>query len=176
MTTVCSNVFSSDDLTSMNTHTNSLSALHELNGSTKSIVSFVIPLTDSMRTSLQAAMQLDLSNVSNLPMRWIKGDITPHIDSGPAAFQNTYLVYLNDSAGEFIVGSQSYPITANTGFIFNEGVSHQTVNTGTIPRLLLGPMGEHGNQVGAAAISYYSNETDAMAQNNALQHKVDRGF
>jgi hypothetical protein len=168
MTTVCSNVFSSDDLTSMNTHTNSLSALHELNGSTKSIVSFVIPLTDSMRTSLQAAMQLDLSNVSNLPMRWIKGDMTPHIDSGPAAFQNTYLVYLNGSTGEFIVDSQSYPITANTGFIFNEGVSHQTVNTGTTPRLLLGPMGEQGNQVGAAAVSYYSNETDALAQNNLI--------
>jgi hypothetical protein len=121
-----------------------------------------------MRTSLQAAMQLDLSNVSNLPMRWIKGDMTPHIDSGPAAFQNTYLVYLNGSTGEFIVDSQSYPITANTGFIFNEGVSHQTVNTGTTPRLLLGPMGEQGNQVGAAAVSYYSNETDALAQNNLI--------
>jgi hypothetical protein len=168
MTTVCSNVFSSDDLNNMTTHTNSLSALNQLNSSAKKVISFVIPLTDSMRISLQAAMQLDLSNVSNLPMRWIKGDMAPHIDSGPAAFQNTYLVYLNDSAGEFIVDSQSYPITANTGFIFNEGVTHQTVNTGTAPRLLLGPMGEQGNQVGAASISYYSNETDALAENNSI--------
>ena len=168
MTTVLSNVFSSDDLNHMVQHVNAVSALNKFNGTENGIASFVIPLTNSIRATLQTAMQLDLSNVANLPMRWIKGDMTPHVDSSPATFQNTYLVYLNDSAGEFVVGSQSYAITANTGFIFNEGLSHKTVNTGTTPRLLLGPMGEHGNQVGAAALIYYSNETDALAESNAI--------
>ena len=168
MTTVLSSVFSSDDLNYMIQHDNAVSALKKFRIAATGMMSFVVPITDSIRTSLQAVMQLDFTNVSYLPMRWIKGDMVPHIDLGPADFQNTYLVYLNDSVGEFVVGSQSYPITANTGFIFNEGLSHQTVNTGTTPRLLLGPMGEQGNQVGAAALIYYSNETDALAESNAI--------
>lgn len=167
MTTVLSNVFSSDDLTHMVEHVNAVSALNTFNSAENGIVSFVIPLTNSIRATLQSAMQLDLSNVANLPMRWIKGDTMPHVDSGPAAFKNTYLVYLNDSLGEFVVGSQSYPITANTGFIFNEGLSHQTVNTGTTPRLLLGPMDEMGNQVGATIV-YFTNYADAMAGTNSI--------
>jgi hypothetical protein len=36
---------------------------------------------------------LDLSNVSEIPMRWIKGDTSPHIDVGTSNFENTYLAY-----------------------------------------------------------------------------------
>jgi hypothetical protein len=81
-------------------------------------------------------------------MRWIQGDTAPHIDSGAHDFERTYLVYLNDSPGEFILGSDAYPIRANTAFVFNEGLQHSTLNTGSEPRLLIGPMNELAEPVG----------------------------
>ena len=129
---------------------------------TTSQVYFTIPVTDTIRTAL-APLGLDLTQ-SEIPMRWIKGDTPPHIDSGPSAFENTYLVYLTDSPGSFLLGDSSFPITANTGFVFSEGVNHATEGTGTVPRLLLGPMNEFAQAVGATAATYYSNYSDAFTQ------------
>jgi len=172
MTTVCSNVFSSDTLHDMMQNDHVLSALYELNHSTKEVVSFTVPITDSIRISLHNAMHLDLSNVVHLPMRWIKGDTESHVDVGPVSFDKTYLVYLNDNAGEFIIDTQSYAITSNTGFIFNEGLQHQTKNTGTAPRLLLGPMDASGNQVGIVfspqSLNFFPTQADAQNITNLI--------
>jgi len=100
-------------------------------------------------------------------MRWIKGDAAPHLDTGASSFENTYLLYLNDSPGELIVDSQAYPIEANTGFIFNEGISHETQGTEGVPRLLLGPMNELAEPVGVV-VTYYPTEADALAFTNPL--------
>jgi hypothetical protein len=99
-------------------------------------------------------------------MRWIKGDTQPHVDVGSSNFQNTYLLYLNDSPGELIVDSQPYPIQANTGVIFNEGLSHETNNTEGVPRLLLGPMNEFTEPVGSSTY-YFPTEADALASTNS---------
>jgi hypothetical protein len=88
-------------------------------------------------------------------MRWIKGDTAPHIDTGASNFENTYLLYLNDSPGELIIDSQSYHIKANTGFVFNEGLSHKTQYTGNTSRLLLGPMNEMAEPVGLPTTTRY---------------------
>ena len=130
-------------------------------------VYFSIPLTDSIRSALEARFDLDLSNVTEIPMRWIKGDTGAHRDSGATSFENTYLVYLHDSEGEFILGPDSYPITANTGFVFEEGTVHKTLNTGTEPRLLVGPMNEFAGPVGTT-IYYYDNYADANAKNGSF--------
>jgi len=100
-------------------------------------------------------------------MRWIKGDTAPHMDTGASDFQNTYLLYLNDSPGELVIDSTSYPIEANTGFVFNEGLQHETQGTGAIPRLLLGPMNELAEPVGVA-IRYYPTEADALVDTNTF--------
>jgi hypothetical protein len=128
-------------------------------------VYFTIPITEIIRNALLTALGLDLSHLHNLPMRWIKGDTAPHIDSGPVVFKHSYLVYLTNSAGELILDTTSYPITANTGYKFNEGATHKTLNTGNEPRLLIGPMDEFGNPVGGSPVIYYSNYADAIAQN-----------
>jgi hypothetical protein len=99
-------------------------------------------------------------------MRWIKGDTEAHVDRGSRSFENTYLVYLQDSEGEFVLGTDSYPITANTGFIFSEGTMHKTLNTGLTPRLLIGPMNEFAGPVGVvqyATINYYATQANANA-------------
>jgi hypothetical protein len=91
-----------------------------------------------------------------------------HSDTCATSFKNTYLLYLNDSPGEFLLGGISHPISANTAYVFNEGLSHETVNTGTEPRLLLGPMNEFVQQVGLTVVFYYANEADALANENII--------
>jgi hypothetical protein len=91
-------------------------------------------------------------NLSHVPMRWIKGDTKPHIDQGENTFNKSHLLYLTDSEGEFLINNESYPIQKNTAYIFSEGLRHETINTGSEPRLLLGPMSEQGFAVGAASI------------------------
>ena len=127
---------------------------------------FNIELTESIRKSITERFNVNLTNISRIPMRWIKGDTEPHIDRAPTNFDNTYLVYLNDSQGEFVLEDTSYPISENTGFIFNEGLSHSTHNTGSTPRLLLGPMNELAQPVGASVTFYYASQADALANTN----------
>lgn len=129
---------------------------------------FSVELTDDVKARLQSALGLDLTAVSQVPMRWIRGDTLPHIDRGAGQFDNTYLVYLSDSTGEFRLGDATYAIEQNTGFVFNEGLLHETRGTGVEPRLLLGPMSEAGLPVGGTFITYFPTEADALAYTNQL--------
>jgi hypothetical protein len=124
---------------------------------------FNLELPSDIKATLRETLGLDLSSVSAIPMRWIRGDTTPHVDVGGGSFDTTYLLYMNDSPGEFLVQEASYPLVKNTAFVFDEGQRHSTRNTGTQPRLLLGPMSEAGFAVGAGVV-YYANFADA--QNN----------
>ena len=155
-------IFSNEDLEYLLHHPEVLTAQQQV--ATQGRVYFSIPLTDSIRATLHERLGIDLSHVTSIPMRWIKGDTAPHIDRGAHAFQQTHLVYLHDNPGEMVIGDQSYPITANTAYTFNEGVRHYTQNTGTEPRLLLGPMSEHAEPVGSTIV-YYNNYADAVAMN-----------
>lgn len=139
---------------------------------TTSQVYFTIQLTETIRNAIQTRLGLDMSSISEIPMRWIQGDMAPHIDIGTTRFENTYLVYMNDSPGELRIDTSSYPITSNTGFVFHEGISHETRNTTGVPRLLLGPMNEHGMAVGAA-VAYYPTEQDALADTNRIAFTYD---
>jgi hypothetical protein len=128
---------------------------------------FSLPLSTPLRSTLETRFNIDLSNVSTIPMRWIQGDIAPHVDAGSSTFQNTYLLYLNNNHGELVIDTTSYPISANTAYIFNEGTTHNTQHTGTSPRLLLGPMNEYAQPVGTVVV-YFSSEADALTFTNPL--------
>lgn len=168
MATSSRNVFSTDDINYIIQLPEVQAAKVKLDSySTHGMVYFSITLTNTIRQTIYINLDLDLSNITEIPMRWIKGDIAPHVDIGSSSFENTYLVYLNDSPGEFIIDDASYSITANTGYIFNEGTLHKTMNTGTTPRLLLGPMNELAQPVGSP-LSYFPTETDALNYTNVL--------
>jgi hypothetical protein len=125
-----------------------------------------LPLTDSIRSALKNSLNLDLSNVNEIPLRWLKGDTKEHVDTGRSKFEKSYLVYLNDNPGKLVLDRKEYPILENSGYVFSEGVSHKTIDTGIEPRLLIGPMSEQAFAVGGTtAIQYYSNEADALAMN-----------
>jgi hypothetical protein len=157
------NILSSEDVAYLNQLPEVLEAKAKLGASGK--VYFTVALTPTIRAALKERLGLDLAGIHEVPMRWIKGDTPPHVDSGPSAFENTYLVYLNSSAGEVVIGENSYPIEQNTGFVFNEGISHKTIETGSEPRLLLGPMNELAEPVGGQPIYYFNNYNDALNKN-----------
>ena len=104
-------------------------------------ISFHIPSNPVLQS-----MCIPLS--ASIPMRWIKGDTKPHIDKGRNSFHNTYLAYLTDSTGQFVIDGEMHPISKGSAYMFSEGQTHETIGTGTEPRLLLGPMSEQGFPVG----------------------------
>ena len=130
--------------------------------STLDKVDFSIQLPDAIKNKLETGFGINLTQITSIPMRWIKGDTPPHIDKGENHFNNTYLLYLTDSIGNLIIDGQTYPIAAGNAHIFSEGLAHSTVNTGDSERLMIGPMSETGFRVGEAPIIYFNNETDAF--------------
>ena len=173
MTSIYNSVLSDEDIRYLNTLPEVLTAKASLDAKQSGKAYFSVRVTDSIRAVLLSRFGLEFSLDSSIPMRWIKGDTAPHIDSGASHFENTYLLYLNSSPGELIIDSQSYPIEANTGFVFNEGLNHETINTGTEPRLLLGPMSEAGIPVGGANITYYETQANALATTAAIGYNND---
>jgi hypothetical protein len=162
MSSIYTNVLSNEDLDYLNNHPEVLNAKSSLDSQLSGCIYFSVPITNSIRTTLESRFGLQLSLDSKIPMRWIKGDTAPHVDTGSSEFKNTYLMYLNDSPGELIVDSQSYPIQSNSGFVFNKGILHGSKYTENIPRLLLGPMNEFVEPVGRySGIYYYSTQTAA---------------
>jgi len=167
MPSVFSSIFSNEEIDYLLQLPEVVAAKDRFGSSDK--VQFTIALSDGIRSALEARFGLDLSAVSEIPMRWITGDTEAHVDRGSRGFENTYLVYLQDSEGEFVLGTDSYPITANTGFVFSEGTLHKTQNTGTEPRLLIGPMNEFAGPVGFTPdIIYFSNSIDAGNNTNSI--------
>jgi len=167
MTSIYTNVLSNEELDYLNNRSEVLAAKAKLDAQSSGMVYFSVPITNLIHATLQSRFGLNLPVDSQIPMRWIKGDIAPHVDVGASNFQNTYLLYLNDSPGNLVVDSQSYPIEANTGFVFNEGLSHETQHTENVPRLLLGPMNELAEPVGFPLV-YYPTEADALNNTNIL--------
>jgi hypothetical protein len=135
---------------------------------------FTIHLTPTIRSELFEAMGLQLSSdVTSIPMRWITGDTPAHEDHGAGSFSNTYLVYLTNSPGNLVVDGVPYPIQRGYGYVFSEGLSHETVGTtadAAAPRLLLGPMSETGFAVGGPQISRPGGTTVYVRQVAVGQH------
>jgi len=148
MATSYTNILSAEDINYLNQLPEVLEAKSELDNTTSGKIYFSVNLTESIRNVLTSRFGLDLSGISTIPMRWIKGDTAPHVDVGASKFDHTYLVYLNSSPGELVVDGTMYPILENTGYVFNEGLSHTTHNTGLEPRLMIGPMSEQAFAVG----------------------------
>jgi hypothetical protein len=119
----------------------------DANGPGSASVHFTIAMTETIKSILKESFGLELPSTI-IPMRWIKGDVAPHVDVGKATFDTTHLMYLTDSPGELMLGGIPHPITKGTAYTFPESVRHETINTGSEPRLLLGPMSEDGFAVG----------------------------
>ena len=167
MATTHTNVLLSEDIQYLNNLPEVLAAKASLEGRPSGMIYFSVGITDGIRTALESRFGLTIPVGASIPMRWIKGDSSPHVDVASSNFEHTYLMYLNDSPGDLVIADESYPIQANTGFVFNEGLAHETRNTENVPRLLLGPMNESAESVGAP-LAYFPTEADALAFTNPL--------
>ena len=162
MAFIYKNLLSNEDLYYINNHPEVLLAKSSLDSKSSGMIYFSLPISNTIRDTLQTQFGSSLLIDSQIPMRWIKGDTPQHIDKGENDFNNTYLMYLTDSTGNLLIDEQSYPINAGDAYIFNEGIAHSTINTGDNERLMIGPMSEFGFHVGYVyTIIYFNNETDA---------------
>lgn len=136
---------------------------------------FTINLPRHIKEKIEKVFEISLPE--NVPMRWILGDTKPHIDTSNENFQNTYLMYITDSIGELIINNKKYNITQGSGFVFPENTLHETLNTGTEKRLLLGPINEKGIRVGFSGtiISAVGNTTVLIRKTNYNQYSLDNG-
>ena len=142
------------------------------------IIYFSIPLSDELKQEISQTFGLNLSHLKSIPMRWIKGDTKPHIDKSITEFVNTYLIYLNESDGNLVIEDESYPILQNVGYVFSEGISHETINTGDKPRLLLGPMSEEGLSVGGPTTITANGQTEIVyfrSSGLSVEYKINNG-
>jgi hypothetical protein len=144
---IINNVLSEEDINYILSLQEVLEAKKGIDTKTSGSVYFSVNLTSSIKKTIFDNFGLSLDTV---PMRWIKGDTMPHIDTSSKQFEKTHLIYLTDSQGEFLIENNPYSITKGSAFVFDEGLRHETINTGLEPRLLLGPMSEEGLAVGAA--------------------------
>jgi len=163
------NILSEEDINYIHTLPEVIIAKDQITTSNNKYT-FFITLTDSIKASL-STLGLNLTNVTQIPMRWISGDTPAHVDQGATQFNNTYLVFTNNSPGTFVLENTSYSIVENTAFVFNSGVEHETQNTEGL-RLLIGPMNEFAQPVGGTlySIYYFFNESEAL--NNYINYSV----
>lgn len=141
-----------------------------------SSVDFTVQLTPDIQESILANFGINLPLETQIPMKWIVGNIPEHYDNGATEFNNTYLVYLNDSgSGNLIIADVAYAITKNRGLKFSEGLPHYTDNTFNAPRLIMGPMDELGNKVGIpsqTALYYIDIGGNTVGLNNSTSYVV----
>jgi hypothetical protein len=151
------NIFTVEELEFLRTLPEVLQAEAQL--AKASNIYFQVDLPESYHQILKDRLNVDIT--SPVPFRWIRGDTPSHVDRGAGPFEKTHLVYLTDAEGVIEIGEETYPITAGTGFVFEEGIHHQVTQTNGSSRLLLGPMSELGMAVGVPGITA-DGETDTV--------------
>jgi hypothetical protein len=173
------NILSNDELEFILGLSEVQNAKHRIDSMNAGSVYFSIFLTQELKNVLKDFLGRDnLDDFATIPMRWIKGDTKPHMDIGVKSFENTYLAYITDSEGEIRIEDKYYPITKGSGYIFEEGLIHETINTGDHPRLLLGPMNNAGFAVGAPQGLYGpGGSTIYIRQNGSdIEYSNDNNF
>jgi hypothetical protein len=91
-----------------------------------------------------------------LPFTCIRGDFERHVDKtyDGRQFEQTTVIYLTDSRGEFFVDGEPYRITAGEAITFGSGAEHYTENTGDDMRVFIGPLNERGERVGVVPTAF----------------------
>uniref|UniRef100_A0A6C0H9U7 Hedgehog/Intein (Hint) domain-containing protein n=1 Tax=viral metagenome TaxID=1070528 RepID=A0A6C0H9U7_9ZZZZ len=163
MTSTYTNVLSDEEITLIISLESVIHAKEKiLTSSAPSSVKFTTVLSDSIKDTLKTKLGLDLFSITDVPMRFIRGESNPHVDQGESTFENTYIIYLTDSEGEFIIGDETFEIKKGNAYVFPEGLSHETRGTNETVRLAIGPMSESGFPVGLTNIYYFLTYQDAI--------------
>lgn len=77
-------VLSPDEMTGILNHPIVKINKDKLSNATK--VNFFVELPETIKTKLATALNLDLTHLTSIPLRWLKGDTAPHTDRGEKIF------------------------------------------------------------------------------------------
>ena len=103
-------------------------------------INFSILLTPDIIDKLNNGFSSNLKYNTEIPFKCVKGDTVTHSDkSNEGEHFITHLVYLTENSGKFKIDNREYSIKKGCGYIFDEGLVHETINTQDTFKLILGP-------------------------------------
>jgi hypothetical protein len=148
------NVFSREDLNYIKNHPDYIRGTESLlNSKVSTIGMFSVPLRESIRTTIRQKFQgindERLERVKILAIWIYKEGLGKRLDKDiqNGDYKKTFIIHLNDSPGEFLVGKTKYPIIENTGYIFDRKYIHGEENTSGKPCIFIG-INEYYQEVG----------------------------
>ena len=145
-TQIIENVLDDNDIESLLTNETILEYKKQLEQN--NIVKFYFPVKTEIINKINNSFSCHLES-NEIPFKWVKGDTPPHTDTCVEGNHfNTHLVYLTDNAGKLKIKDNEYNITKGCGYIFNEGLIHETINTDERFKLILGPFNTRGDMIG----------------------------
>jgi hypothetical protein len=108
---------------------------------------FYLVLPENIIEKINAGFGLQLDPTMELPMRWLQGDNPKHVDKD----RNnqpwpTHLLYLTDNPGKLVMEKKEYEIKKGRGYIFAQGILHETRGTSGSPKLAL-VINERGDEI-----------------------------
>jgi len=140
-------ILTSDEIERLITVSHAREKLNDKKGQ----VNFFTDIPEDIRIKLSLSFGFELDH--RVPLRWIRGDSVMHSDHSwdNQSYLDSYIVYLTDSDGLFIIEDQSFLIRSGDGYSFEEGKLHGTRGA-TEARLLLGPFNERTVSVGYSGV------------------------
>jgi hypothetical protein len=128
-------------------------------------LSFSLPVDNVIIDKINDKLKCKLHYNKDIPFKWVKGDTSQHTDKNDEGEHfDTHLIYLTDNSGKLKIDNSEYNITRGSGYIFNEGLVHETLNTDDSIKLILGPFNVQGDMIGPALIG-------AMPPPHILHHR-----
>lgn len=91
---------------------------------------FGFHLDPSLIEKLNKTLDIELDPSKELPMVWIKGNTLKHYDRDMNGKKwKSYVIYLTNNEGKFIVQNKKHDIKKGRCFIMEEGLIHETKET-----------------------------------------------
>ena len=116
---------------------------------------FTAELPDSIKETIKTKIGLDLFNVSDVPMTFLKGDTVESVYKGETDFDNVYIIFLTDTTGDIHINiKQRVEMRKGNACVFQSGSKCEIMGACCVPwylspqYLMIGPMSESGFRVG----------------------------
>lgn len=110
---------------------------------------FNMEIDKNIVSEINSKLNINL-NYKRVPIHITNKDISEHKDINLNTKQadQTYMIYLTDTATKLKIDGVEYEIEKNKAFKFNENTIHGTINGNKDTRVMLGPFNNNGDMMG----------------------------
>jgi hypothetical protein len=154
MTTAYTDVFTSDEISVITSLDSVIDAEKNISYPySPHSFCFTAELPDSIKETIKTKIGLDLFNVSDVPMTFLKGDFLEKIYKGESDFDNVYIIYLTNTTGDIHINMKRVEIRKGNACVFQSGSKCEIMGACCVPwylslqYLMIGPMSESGFRV-----------------------------